>query len=38
MNPDIEYEKFTQEVYQELVDADVVKTTEVKHNIELSLM
>lgn len=36
MNPNIEYEKFTQEVYQELVNADVVKTTEVKHNIKLT--
>ena len=35
MNPDIEYEKFAQEVYQELVNADVVKTVEVKHNIKL---
>lgn len=36
MNSNIEYEKFTQEVYQELVNADVVKTTEVKHNIKLT--
>ena len=36
MNSDIEYEKFTQEVYQELVNADVVKTTEVKHDIKLT--
>ena len=35
MNSDIEYEKFTQEVYQKLVNADVVKTTEVKHDIKL---
>lgn len=35
MNLNIEYEKFTQEIYQELVNADVVKTTEVKHNIKL---
>ena len=36
MNSDIEYEKFTQEVYQKLVNADVVKTTEVKHDIKLT--
>ena len=36
MNLNIEYEKFTQEVYQELVNTDVVKTTEVKHNIKLT--
>lgn len=36
MNPNIEYEKFTQEIYQELVNTDVVKTTEVKHNIKLT--
>ena len=36
MNPNIEYEKFTQEVCQELVNAGVVKTTEVKHNIKLT--
>lgn len=35
MNSNIEYEKFTQEVYQKLVNADVVKTTEVKHNVKL---
>ena len=35
MNPNIEYEKFTQEIYQELVNADVLKTTEVQHNIKL---
>lgn len=29
MNPNIEYEKFTQEIYQELVRADVLKTTKV---------
>ena len=36
MNPNIEYEKFTREVYQKLLDADVVKTTEVKHNVKLT--
>lgn len=35
MNLNIEYEKFTQEVYQELVAADVVKTTNVQHNVKL---
>ena len=35
MNPNIEYEKFTQEIYQELVNADVLKTTEVQHNVKL---
>ena len=31
MNPNIEYE----EIYQELVNADVLKTTDVQHNIKL---
>ena len=35
MNPNIEYEKFTQEIYQELVNADVLKTTKVQHNVKL---
>ena len=35
MNPIIEYEKFTQEIYQELVNADVLKTTKVQHNVRL---
>ncbi len=35
MNKDIEYEKFAQEIYQGLVDVDVVKTTDVKHNVKL---
>ena len=35
MNLNIEYEKFTQEIYQELVNADVLKTTEVQHNVKL---
>ena len=34
-NANIEYEKFAQEVYQELVNADVVKSTEVRHNIKV---
>ena len=35
MNPNIEYEKFTQEIYQELVNVDVLKTTDVQHNVKL---
>ena len=35
MNPNIEYEKFTQEIYQELANADVLKTTMVQHNVKL---
>lgn len=35
MNPNIEYKKFTQEIYQELVNADVLKTTDVQHNVKL---
>ncbi len=35
MNPNIEYERFTQEIYQELVNADVLKTTKVQHNVKL---
>ena len=35
MNPNIEYEKFTQEIYQELVNADVLNTTDVQHNVKL---
>jgi hypothetical protein len=35
MNPNTEYEKFAQEIYQGLVNADVVKTTDVKHNVKL---
>lgn len=34
-NANIEYEKFAQEVYQELVNADVVKSTEVRHDIKI---
>lgn len=36
MNPNSEYEKFTQEVYQGLVNADTVRTTVVKHNVKLA--
>ena len=35
MNPNIEYEKFTQEIYQELVNADVLKITKVQHDVKL---
>ena len=35
MNSNIEYEKFTQKIYQELVNADVLKTTCVQHNVKL---
>ncbi len=35
MNPNIEYEKFTQEVYQGLINADGIKTIDVKHNVKL---
>ena len=35
MNPNIEYEKFTQEIYQELVNADAPKATNVQHNVKL---
>ena len=35
MNLNIEYEKFTQEIYQELVNADVLKITKVQHDVKL---
>jgi hypothetical protein len=35
MNPNKEYEKFTQEIYQSLINADVLKPTSVQHNIKL---
>lgn len=35
MNPSTAYERFTQEIYQQLVNLDVVRTTEVQHNIKL---
>lgn len=35
MNPNTEYELFTQEIYQRLVNQDVVRTTTVRHNEEL---
>ena len=33
MNPNIEYEKFVQEVYQRLVNTDTVKAIDIKHDI-----
>ena len=35
MNPNTEYEKFTQEVYKQLLKAEVVKTIDVQHNVKL---
>lgn len=35
MNPNTEYEKFAQEIYQGLLDAESVKTIEVRHNVKL---
>ena len=35
MNPNIEYEKFTQEIYQKLLNADAPKATNVQHNVKL---
>lgn len=35
MNPNIEYELFIQEIYQQLVNSDVVKPTKVEHNVKL---
>lgn len=35
MNPNKEYEKFTQEIYQELVNNDVLKPTRVLHNVKI---
>ncbi len=35
MNANIEYEKSTKEIYQELVNADVLKATRVQHNVKL---
>ena len=34
-NPNTEYEKFTQEIYQKLLDADAPKATNVQHNVKL---
>jgi hypothetical protein len=36
MNPNTEYEKFAQEVYQELVNTDVIRATDVRHNVKLT--
>lgn len=35
MNPNIEYEKFTQEIFQKLLNADAPKATNVQHNVKL---
>ena len=35
MNPNTEYERFTQEIYQQLVNLDVKWKTDVKHNVKL---
>ena len=35
MNPNTDFEKFTQHVYQKLVDNDVLKPTTVQHNVKL---
>ncbi len=35
MNPNHEYERLTQEIYQQLVNLDVVRSTTVKHNVKL---
>ncbi|MDR1810876.1 MAG: restriction endonuclease [Prevotella sp.] len=36
MNPNIEYERFTQEIYQGLINAEGVKTIDVQHNVKLT--
>lgn len=35
MNPNTEYERFTQYVYQQLVNMDVARATRVQHNVKL---
>lgn len=35
MNPNTEYELFTQSIYQHLVNSDVVKATKVEHDVKL---
>lgn len=35
MNSNTEYEHFTQEIYQQLVNSDVVRATKVQHNVKL---
>ena len=36
MNPNTEYERFTQYIYQKLVNNDVLKPTKVLHNTKLT--
>lgn len=36
MNPNTEYEKFTQEIYQELINAHGINTVDVKHNVKIA--
>ena len=33
MNPNTDFELFTQRIYQKLVDSDVLKPTTVQHNV-----
>ena len=35
MNQNTAYERFTQEIYQQLVNLDVVRTTKVQHDVKL---
>lgn len=35
MNPNTEFERFTQRIYQKLVNNDVLKPTKVQHNVKL---
>ncbi len=35
MNNATEYELFTREIYQQLVDADTIKAIKVQHNVKL---
>lgn len=35
MNPNKEYELFTREIYQQMVNLDVLKATKVQHNVKL---
>ena len=36
MNPNTDFELFTQRIYQKLVDNDVLKPTTVQHNVKLT--
>lgn len=36
MNPNTEYEKFAQGIYQGLINAEGIHTIDVKHNIKLT--